>query len=85
MSILKNPIVLSIIGSLLAILILYINNKVSKEPHKKTDYLKLFFLVFIILFIILQIFIFNLENGGSVSSFDSNNLNIEMRGGNPEF
>ena len=85
MSILKNPIVLSIFGSLLAILILYIHNKVSKEPHKKTDYLKLFFLVFIILFIILQIFIFNLENGGSVSSFDSNNLNIEMRGGNPEF
>lgn len=85
MSILKNPIVLSIFGSLLAILILYINNKVSKEPHRKTDYMKLFFLVFIILFLTLQIFIFNIENGGSGLSFDSGNVNVEMRGGNPEF
>ena len=85
MSILKNPIVLSIFGSLLSILILYINNKVTKEPHRKTDYMKLFFLVFIILFLILQIFIFNIENGGSGLSFDSGKVNIEMRGGNPEF
>ena len=35
MTILKNPIVLSVLGSLLAVLVLYINNKVSKEPHKK--------------------------------------------------
>ena len=84
MSILKNPIVLSILGSLLAVLVLYINNKVSKETHKKTDYLKLFFLVFIILFITLQIFIFNVENQ-SGGSFDSRNVNVEMRGGNPDF
>lgn len=85
MSILKNPIILSLLGSLLAILILYVNNKITKESHKKTDYIKLFFLVFIILFMTLQIFIFNIENGGSGISFESNNVNIEMRGGNPEF
>ena len=84
MSILKNPIVLSILGSLISILVLYINNKVSKEPHKKTDYLKLFFLVFIILFLTLQIFIFNIENQ-SGGSFSSSHVNVEMRGGNPDF
>tara|TARA_B100000963_G_C22494120_1_gene610644 strand:- start:569 stop:823 length:255 start_codon:yes stop_codon:yes gene_type:complete len=84
MTILKNPIVLSVLGSLLAVLVLYINNKVSKEPHKKIDYLKLFFLVFIILFITLQIFIFNVENQ-SGGSFDSRHVNVEMRGGNPDF
>ena len=84
MTILKNPIVLSVLGSLLAVLVLYINNKVSKEPHKKTDYLKLFFLVFIILFITLQIFIFNVE-GQTGGSFDPRHVNVEMRGGNPDF
>tara|TARA_S200000501_G_C20311440_1_gene520365 strand:- start:131 stop:385 length:255 start_codon:yes stop_codon:yes gene_type:complete len=84
MSILKNPVVLSLVGSLLAVLALYVNNKVSKEEHKKKDYLKLFFLVFIILFITLQIFIFNVENDSGVS-FESGKMNIEMRGGNPDF
>ena len=84
MTILKNPIVLSVLGSWLAVLVLYINNKVSKEPHKKTDYLKLFFLVFIILFITLQIFIFNVE-GQTGGSFDPRHVNVEMRGGNPDF
>ena len=55
---------------------LYINNKVSKE-YRKTDYMKLFFLVFIILFLTLQIFIFNVENGGSGLSFDSGNVNVK--------
>ena len=84
MSALKNPIVLSLVGSFLSLLILYINNKVSKQPHKKEDYLRLFFLVFILQFITLQIYIFNSQNGSS-SSFDGDNLNIEMRGGNPNF
>jgi len=84
MSVLKNPVVLSLLGSLLAVLVLYVNNKITKQKHKKTEYLKLFFLVFIIQFLTLQIFIFNVENESGLP-IDSGNVNIEMRGGNPDF
>ena len=62
---------------------LYINNKITKQEHNKTDYLKLFFLVFTIVFIIIELYIFNTENGGDM--FDSGSSNYEMRGGNPGF
>jgi hypothetical protein len=95
--VLKEPIALAIIGGLLSMLVLYINNKIKKEKNKQSDYMKTFGLVSVICFIVLQVFSHNANismDGGSTTpatllndkSFDViNGGGINMRGGHPDF
>ena len=82
--ILEQPIVLSIFGGILALVALYLNNKVYKKENNRIDYLKVFFLVFVINFLILNIFVINKE-GVNQTGFSIKNNNFEIKGGNPEF
>lgn len=99
--ILKEPLALAIIGGLISMLVLYVNNKIKKEKNKQSDYMKTFGLVSIICFIVLQIFSHNgglsnsdgMSGGASTSAsllnetnFDvTNGGGINMRGGHPDF
>ena len=82
--ILEQPIVLSIFGGVLALIILYLNNKIYKKENNRIEYLKVFFLVFVITFLILNIFILN-KNGTNQTSFSNINQGFEIKGGNPDF
>ena len=87
-NVLEEPITLSILGGLISLLILYIHNKLSKKENDKIEYLKIFFLVFIIVFLIIQIFIYNKDGNSSLMSggnvFNSGD-NFEIRSGQPDF
>ena len=82
--ILEQPIVLSIFGGILALVALYLNNKIYKKENNRIEYLKAFFLVFVINFLILNIFVMNKE-GINQTSFSIKNKDFEIKGGNPEF
>ena len=85
-NILEQPIVLSIFGGILALLALYLNNKIYKKENNKVEYLKIFFLVFVIIFLILNIFVLNsYKDGSSQIEGNYNNTNFEIKGGNPDF
>ena len=90
--ILKEPIALSILGGLLSMLVLYVNNKIRNEKNVQSEYFKLFGLVTIICFIVLQIFshqdlntivneTMKTVSDASIGTFN----NINMRGGHPDF
>lgn len=82
--ILEQPIVLSIFAGLLALIALYLNNKIYKKENNRTEYLKVFFLVFVINFLILNIFIMNKDNLNQ-SDFRIGNKEFEIKGGDPNF
>lgn len=90
-NILEEPITLSILGGLFGLLILYVNNKIYKKENDRIEYLKLFFLIFVVVFIILQVFIFNKDNtggyltGGGGGYLSGGGDNLEIRGGHPNF
>ena len=52
---LKNPGTSGIIGGLVAVLACYLNNKLTKNKAENINYLKLFILVFFIIYTILYI------------------------------
>ena len=82
--ILEQPIVLSIFAGVLALIALYLNNKIYKKENNRTEYLKVFFLVFVINFLILNIFIMNKDNLNQ-SDFRIGNKEFEIKGGDPNF
>lgn len=82
--ILEQPIVLSIFGGILALIALYLNNKIYKKENNRIEYLKVFFLVFVITFLILNIFILN-KDGINQTTFNNINQGFEIKGGNPGF
>ena len=88
MNILEEPITLSILGGLISLIILYIKNKITKKENNKIEYLKQFFLVFVVVFLIIQIFIYNKNgnnfnlSGGNMNYFGDN---FEIRSGQPDF
>ena len=72
---LKNPGTSGIIGGLIAVLVCYINNKLTKNKIENVNYLKLFILVFVIIYIILYINknnIMNKQNGGFIHTGNPN-------------
>ena len=81
MDLLSNPIIISIVGSLLAVLFIYANNKLFKEDAvlDSKDYIK--YLVIISLIIYGSIYLINKKpilTGG-------NNIQKEIFVGNPDF
>ena len=85
--ILEQPIVLSIFGGIIALVALYLNNKIYKKENNRVEYLKVFFLVFVIIFLILNIFIMNKDGSGQSGGYSANygNLEFDIKGGNPDF
>lgn len=88
MNILEEPITLSILGGIISLIVLYIHNKITKRENNKIEYLKQFFLVFVVVFLIIQIFIYN--KSGNNFNFSGGNINylpdnFEIRSGQPNF
>ena len=82
--ILENPVILSIFGGILALIAIYLNNKIYKKENNRVEYLKVFFLVFVITFLILNIFTLNKQDSTQLGG-NFNSLNFEVKGGNPDF
>lgn len=100
-NLLQEPFALAVVGGIISLIVLYVNNKIKNKKNEKNDYLKTFGLVSIICFIVLQIFSYNITNmddsdvSGGGTTIPASLLNdrstgldsggINMRSGHPEF
>jgi hypothetical protein len=48
---LKNPIIVSVGGGILTVICSFIENKINKKNRKTLDYLKIFFITFLVIYI----------------------------------
>lgn len=74
-----NPIFLSAFGSIIGILMVYIHNKITKKENNKKEYIKLLCLLFIVSFIVIQMYIYNSDVLNTIQT------DIEVRSGFPDF
>lgn len=72
---LQNSATSSFLGGIIGISIYYINNKIKKKNVENIDYLKLFVLIFIVVYFILYI------NKNNILNKDKNVIHT----GNPKF
>jgi hypothetical protein len=47
----KNPVILSVSGGFLSVFCIFIENKINKKNRKMLDYLKIFFITFLVIYI----------------------------------
>lgn len=51
MDYLQNPVILSVGGGFVSVLCIFIENKINKKNRKMLDYLKIFFITFLVIYI----------------------------------
>ena len=81
----KEPFFYGIIGTIIAILITYLDSRIFKDQKNKITYCKIGFLTFIIVVIILySINYFSLNISNTITAGCSN-LNSDLQTGTPDF
>ena len=81
----KEPFFYGIIGTLIAILITYLDSKIFKEQKNKITYCKIGFLTFVVVVLILYFINYFSLNISNTISAGCSNLNSDLQTGTPDF